>query len=541
MLRRWTPWLNRLARRRDAMVVAVAVLAFCASIGLTWLRGVPLPGVADEFSYLLAADTFAHGRLTNPPHPFWQHFESAQVLQQPTYASKYPPGQGLVLALGRWLAGRPIFGVWLSTALACGATAWALFGWLPPRWALFGSVAVALHPVVLGEWGQSYWGGAVALAGGALVIGAVPRILAGPCARDSLAMALGAAILLLSRPFEGGLVTATAAATLMPRLWRLPHAVVARQVAVPAVFTLALAATWLGYYDYRVTGKATLMPYVLHHETYEVAPLFVWQQPRPEPAYRHLRMREQFVGWALMRSDMKRMPMIDSRVYDFDKPSLREFFVSALRRGRMLLLSSAHPQLVVGLLFAGPFAVVTDRRFRRALVILAVLGVGLSITTYLSPHYAAPGVAIAAVAVVQALRHLRLWRWRGRRVGRWLTGLAIALWVLTTPFWLYAITRPPPAGYALKRARFVDRLSRGGERHLVIVRYRPVARFDIEWAGKPEWIYNGADIDSAPVVFAREMNPAADRALVEYFGDRRVWLFEPEANPPKLEPYRPGD
>jgi hypothetical protein len=80
--------------------------------------------------------------------------------------------------------------------------------------------------------------------------------------------------------------------------------------------------------------------------------------------------------------------------------------------------------------------------------------------------------------------------------------------------------RAKPNPWYLQRARIIAELKQDGERHLVIVRYGPTHSVH------SEWVYNEADIDSAPVVWAREMDTAQNRKLLDYFRDRHVWLLD---------------
>ena len=121
--------------------------------------------------------------------------------------SMYFPAQGMFLAAGKILTGHPWFGVWASAGLMCAAFCWMLRGWLPPRWALLGGFLAILRLALFSYWIDQYWGGAVPALGGALVLGALPRLRRGFRARDFFWMALGMALLANSRPYEGLLVS----------------------------------------------------------------------------------------------------------------------------------------------------------------------------------------------------------------------------------------------------------------------------------------------------------------------------------------------
>jgi hypothetical protein len=531
----------------------VGLLAFAGSAATSLLVQMPQPRGHDEFSYLLGADTFAHGRLTNPPHPMWVHFESFHIIHQPTYASKYPPAQALALALGQVIGGHAVVGVWISSGLACATVYWMLLAWLPSAWALLGGLLAVATFGIAGYWSQSYWGGAVAVLGGALLFGALRRIVRRPQARHAALLGVSLAILANSRPFEGLLVSLPAAVVLVG--WSLgrnapPARVLLGRVILPILGVLLLAAGAMAYYNLRVTGSPFRTPYQVHEATYAREPLFLWQGPRPEPTFRHEVMRafwdKHFRQFLRARSIAELPHQMYRKVYDLYRVPL----------GPFLLI----PLLTLPWLWRNPWMIL-------ALVTVGVLTFGHLSHAWTLPHYAAPVTGLLLALVVEGLRHLRWWRWGSRRVGGSLVAMALVMAVLwptglivrqrqwresleptqgarpatdrtDLPGWLLdqarRLTRPIQlhrSDWFLQRARILDQLSRTEGRHLVIVRYGP------EHDQNDEWTYNAADIDGAKVVWAREMDPARNCELLDYFRERHVWLIEADATRAALTPY----
>lgn len=505
------------ARRQRFAILLVGLFGFASAALGTLIAGVPAPYAQDEFSYLLAADTFARGRLTNPPHPLWVHFESMQIIQQPTYASKYPPGQGLMLALGQVITGYPIVGVWISIGLMCAAIYWMLTAWVRVRWALLGGILAILQFGFFSYWSQSYWGGAVAATGGALLYGTLPRLLREARARYAVLVGLGMAILAYTRPYEGAVVSLPALTSLSALFLgkrRLPFFAVTKQVVLPLAGVLAVTGAWLAFYNWRVTGSALRMPYMVHIATYEVHPIFLWQSPHPVKTYRHQAMRDLFIGRDLGYYTKQRTlsGFVELGIRKFKE--LWKFFFGDL----LTLPMTALPWVIF------------YRRARLAVIATALIAIGMAATTCWAPHYAAPGTCLLILLLVQSIRHMRLFQWRGVPVGRYLVHSVLATCLLL-PTFSYAQLHSGPPLWRWERECIARTLGNKPGKHLVIVRYGP------NHNPHQEWVYNEAEIDAAKVVWAREMDKVQNQKLLNYFKDRHIWLLEADRMPPRLIPY----
>ena len=586
-------WLERefsqFSRNKRLALLAIGAITILARVALLPWLPVPHPKIHDEFSYLLAGDTFAHGRLANPPHPLWIFFDTFHVIQHPTYASMYPPAQGMALAIGK-LLGQPWVGVLLSVAAMCMAFTWMLQGWMPPEWALLGGLLVWSRFGMFSYWINSYWGGAVAATGAALVLGALPRIWDHQRARDAIVFGLGAGILAVSRPVEGAIFFLPSGAALL--WWALRQNAPVRRsamgrIVLPIVAILACAAGFIAYYNWRVTGSPLVFPHFIEGREITTA-IFLWQHDKPPIAYANPQFDDFYNSWL---------------------PSLYQTSWAAAK-GQWWQKSTEFWEFFLGPALSIPFLalpwVLKEPRNRLLLVQATLSAIGLWVIVYYHAHYAAPLMATVFLLMMQCMRVLRRLRIFGRAVGVALTRFIVLFSVLIGPtyFAQSVISQPSAwfewshrhnvlalaipllvllllrAGFSLAKrpvAPWRAYLSAGCEllvviaivlqvceiqrnlyadafpyvddlnepfrksvekqlaalpgEHLVLVRYSK------DHNPHEEYVYNDADIDHAKTVWAREI-PGMDLSpLLKYFKNRDVWIYEPDLDDASVAPY----
>jgi hypothetical protein len=504
--RKFSRGLETIARRKNLDILLVGLVTFAGSMAVSLLVRFPLPAIHDEFSYLLAADTFAHGRLANPTHPLWKHFETIHEIQQPTYASKYPPAQGLVLALGQVAGGHPVVGVWLSIALACASVCWMLQGWVPRRWALLGGLIAALNLGFFGYWSQNYWGGALAATGGALLFGSLRRLVRHLAVGTAILMAVGLVILANSRPFEGLVASLPAAAVILTSILRgdkQPCRIWLVRVVAPILIVVLAGVALMGYYNLRVTGSPWQFPYSEYERQYPFTPIFLWSS---KPALEKQTAPQIFLD--LQQEFLKRQQRIQTTA-GFIKEKFKDLLNLSLFYFRAIFLV---PLILL------PWVIRNRRNAFAFLVILLVTGTIL-LETQSYPRKLAPVTCLLVFLAVQCLRHLRLWQWHGRPTGRCLTGLLVAIFVISVSISFFPVFHRSSWLVSRQRAQIESQLLEDGHRHVILVTYKsyycPYPHFG--------WVYNRADIDTAKVIWARDLGPAQNRELVDYFKDRKIW------------------
>lgn len=476
------------------VILALALVAGLGNATLTLIQGPPVPVGFDEWSYLLAAETFSSGRITNPPSPH-PALVGENTVGTPSYQSKYPPANGLILAVGQSIAGHPSVGLWLSAALLAAALTWCFQAWVGPQWALLGGLLLTLRLGLGSYWNQTYFGGSLAAIGGALLYGSIRRLTVRdqPRLRYSLLLCLGLAVLANSRPFEGLLVSLPAAWMLVRWFLGLDASgrrLASLRVVLPVGAMLLLTLIGIGYYNWRVTGDPLVMPHFHHKELYDFHSEFVWDR----------------------EAGATSQHVVIERTAGGEDPAWWEY---GLRNGWhriwLVLFVILSPALAVPLLVG--LGALRDKSLQPLAVACVLVMLGHFASSIFYPHYSSPLTAPLWTLALVVLANAYDWRWRGRPVGAGL-GL-VALVLIATSFAVQVPAFRPDANAPIwERLEAQRDLESTPGRHLVLGPQAIV------------YNYNPALIRQAKVLWAADMGSEENRRLFELFPDYQFWWME---------------
>ena len=524
LLRPWIEAIWPLVASKTAWCMLLLALLPVA-LWLALLPGHPVPAATTpiEFSRLLEADTLRHFRFANPPHKYPQFFETFFVLQEPTYSSIDPVGQGLPFMIGRVILGTAWGGVVLSVAALCALCYWMLLGWTTPGWALAGGLLAVLEFGPLNLWMNVYSGGAFAAAAGCLVFGALPRLKESWRARYALILGGGVALDLLTSPYESiFLVLGGVLYFLLSharRRWRplAKAAAIVFAAVLPAIGVMLLE-------NQQVTGHWATTPKALSQYQYGV----------PSPL--------TFQAGAVPHRQLTPQQQLNYKIQAGAPGSYFERLEYRIRYYRFFFLPPLYLALIAFL------ATLREFRFQWVALTLLLFALGVNFLPTFEFHDLAVCVCLFILMSVAGLRQLSFVKISGWSAGRDAASLLLLLCAAHFLLWygahLFDDREWPTALRQYEvwdainhssgnfRTAISRRLDAEPGRQLVFVRYWP-AHFL-----QNEWVYNAADIDSARVVWARDLGEPEDEKLRGYYKDRTAWILEPDARPPRLTRYQ---
>src|ERR1051326_673743 len=153
------------------------------------------------------------------------------------------------------------------------------------------------------------------------------------------------------------------------------------------------------------------------------------------------------------------------------------------------------------------------------------------------PHYGAAFTCVLLLLAIQSMRYLSKWKFKGQEIGSFLIkGIpAAALLLVVTSRGEGLVTGRTTDNFEssnIAKAMIEQELLRQRPgRHVILVRHSATTASQNEG-----WVYNPADIDAAPVIWAQDLGEAENEKIRAYYPDRSFWLFKPNESM-NLTPY----
>ena len=515
--------IKRLIKGKKWMPYLFLMIIGLAFLLLNFSLQKPYPKVLDEYGHLLIADNLVNGKIASPTHSEYEFFESIFVLHQPSFTGKYPPGQGMLLAIGIKLFGHPIAGVWITYLLAAFATYWFLRYFMTQGWSLFGALLIFFHGKLLADWGMTYWGGSPAMLGSALFFGSLFRIKDSITFKNAILMAVGIILMFYNRPYESALTLLPALGFLIVfifnyiknnRIKEVLKNLIIKLIVPVGVLMIAMLA-FIFYYNQQITVEPLNFPHAEYSRQYEIVRPFVFQHVNEPPNYSYPEIAQY-------------------NERDYENHVKTRYGIRGYLYGFMVKIIY-YWSYFFGLLFSIPLIFYFKDKIKKyegfILFTIGFVFLGSTLVTYEWSHYFSVITPLFILLIMRGFISFEGWVSKSRNL-LYLFLSVLVLILLQPVFGSISHIDSNKRSFAAHRERMKAKLKNTEGKHLVFVKYEPGHNVVYEW------VYNDTNIDDSKIVWARYLGDDKNKELLDYYNNsRQVWKVFPDRIPPVIQPY----